>query len=109
MSCTPTHTYQETGERFCEPLDYIFLSPEWKVNDAIQLQSKEEALNLPCPFPDQVSKGGVGSSEKGEEGWNELKETRARKIETYHSHSIIFINFTFYRTSRRIMSCYGRT
>jgi hypothetical protein len=37
-------------------LDYIFLSPEWKVNDAIKLQSKEDALKLPCPFPDQVSK-----------------------------------------------------
>lgn len=54
-----THTHkQESGERFCEPLDYIFLSPEWKVNDAIQLQSKEDALKLPCPFPDQVSKRG---------------------------------------------------
>jgi hypothetical protein len=66
---TPTHQHtheQESGERFCEPLDYIFLSPEWKVNDAIQLQSKEDALKLPCPFPDQVSKGGGG-------GWEEIR------------------------------------
>ncbi|KAM3575102.1 hypothetical protein VYU27_003015 [Nannochloropsis oceanica] len=49
------HSYadRETGERFCEPLDYIFLSPEWRVVDAVQLQSKKDALNLPCPFPDQ--------------------------------------------------------
>lgn len=47
---------QESGERFCAPLDYIFVSPEWKVEDAIKLQSKDEALKMPCPFPNQVSK-----------------------------------------------------
>lgn len=47
---------QESGERFCAPLDYIFVSSEWKVEDAIKLQSKDEALKMPCPFPNQVSK-----------------------------------------------------
>ncbi len=44
---------RDSGERFCEPLDYIFVSPEWHVLDAIQLQSKEAALKLPCPFPNE--------------------------------------------------------
>jgi hypothetical protein len=61
---TPTHTttpqhpntpiYQDSGERFCEPLDYIFLSPHWQVLDAVSLPSKETVLKQPCPFPDEV-------------------------------------------------------
>lgn len=45
---------QESGERFCEPLDYIFLSQQWRVLDAVALPSKESVLKNPCPFPDEV-------------------------------------------------------
>jgi len=45
---------QESGERFCEPLDYIFLSPHWRVLDAAALPSKESVLKQACPYPDEV-------------------------------------------------------
>jgi len=58
------------------------LSPEWKVNDAIKLHSKEDALKLPCPFPDQVSKREgwvVGRRERrGRSGLEKAMEANCR-------------------------------
>ena len=43
------------GTQFCETLDYIWLSPEWHVDDVVDLPSRSELTVESFPSQDEPS------------------------------------------------------